>query len=79
MARVLEANGAKVVREYYFNDHGEQINRFAKSLVAAWAEANNLGEAGYQTRKPVRRLQGVPTSTRSPPVFRPKPSPTAWT
>ncbi len=39
MARVLEANGAKVVREYYFNDHGEQINRFAKSLVAAWAEA----------------------------------------
>ncbi|PWG59263.1 arginine--tRNA ligase [Bifidobacterium catulorum] len=35
MARVLEANGAKVVREYYFNDHGEQINRFARSLVAA--------------------------------------------
>jgi arginyl-tRNA synthetase len=35
MARVLEANGAQVVREYYFNDHGEQINRFAKSLVAA--------------------------------------------
>ena len=35
MARILEANGAKVVREYYFNDHGEQINRFAKSLVAA--------------------------------------------
>lgn len=35
MARVLEANGAEVVREYYFNDHGEQINRFAKSLVAA--------------------------------------------
>ncbi len=27
MARVLEANGAKVAREYYFNDHGEQINR----------------------------------------------------
>mgnify|MGYP001161508505 CR=1 FL=1 len=35
MARLLEANGATVVREYYFNDHGEQINRFAKSLVAA--------------------------------------------
>ncbi|RBP98868.1 arginine--tRNA ligase [Bifidobacterium xylocopae] len=35
LARVLQANGAKVVREYYFNDHGEQINRFAKSLVAA--------------------------------------------
>ena len=35
MARILQANGATVVREYYFNDHGEQINRFAMSLVAA--------------------------------------------
>ncbi|AKV54965.1 arginine--tRNA ligase [Bifidobacterium actinocoloniiforme] len=35
LARVLKANGAQVVSEYYFNDHGEQINRFAKSLVAA--------------------------------------------
>ena len=59
MARVLEANGAKVVREYYFNDHGEQINRFAKSLVAAWAEANNLGEAGYQTETPCDGYKGA--------------------
>lgn len=35
LGRVLEANGAKVIREYYFNDHGSQIDRFAKSLVAA--------------------------------------------
>lgn len=35
LARILKANGAKVVSEYYFNDHGEQINRFSKSLVAA--------------------------------------------
>ena len=59
MARVLEANGAKVVREYYFNDHGEQINRFAKSLVAAWAEANNLGDAGYQTETPCDGYKGA--------------------
>ena len=59
MARVLEANGATVVREYYFNDHGEQINRFAKSLVAAWAEANNLGEAGYQTETPCDGYKGA--------------------
>ena len=59
MARVPEANGAKVVREYYFNDHGEQINRFAKSLVAAWAEANNLGEAGYQTETPCDGYKGA--------------------
>jgi arginyl-tRNA synthetase len=34
LARVLEANGASVVREYYFNDHGEQIDKFARSLLA---------------------------------------------
>lgn len=59
MARVLEANGAKVVREYYFNDHGEQINRFAKSLVAAWAAANDLGDAGYNTITPGDGYKGA--------------------
>ncbi|MDN6719558.1 MAG: arginine--tRNA ligase [Bifidobacterium mongoliense] len=47
MARVLEANGATVVREYYFNDHGEQINRFAKSLVAA-AHGETTPADGYK-------------------------------
>ena len=47
MARVLEANGAKVVREYYFNDHGTQIDRFAKSLVAA-AHGEETPEDGYK-------------------------------
>ncbi|MCI1831833.1 MAG: arginine--tRNA ligase [Bifidobacterium sp.] len=47
MARVLEANGAKVIREYYFNDHGEQINRFAKSLVAA-AHGESTPSDGYK-------------------------------
>jgi len=59
MARVLEANGAKVVREYYFNDHGEQINRFAKSLVAAWAHDNDLGAQGYQTETPFDGYKGA--------------------
>ena len=35
LARLLEASGAKVTREYYFNDHGMQIDRFASSLLAA--------------------------------------------
>ncbi|WP_132993854.1 arginine--tRNA ligase [Gordonia zhaorongruii] len=35
LGRVLSARGASVTREYYFNDHGEQINRFARSLLAA--------------------------------------------
>jgi len=35
LARVLQASGAEVTREYYFNDHGAQIDRFARSLLAA--------------------------------------------
>lgn len=35
LARAMAAEGAEVVREYYFNDHGAQIDRFAASLMAA--------------------------------------------
>ena len=35
LGRVMAAQGAEVTREYYFNDHGAQIDRFANSLVAA--------------------------------------------
>lgn len=34
LGRILTACGAFVGREYYFNDHGAQIDRFARSLVA---------------------------------------------
>jgi len=46
LARLLEASGAKVVREYYFNDHGAQIDRFARSLLAA-ATGRPTPEDGY--------------------------------
>ncbi|WP_080795450.1 arginine--tRNA ligase [Corynebacterium pacaense] len=46
LGRVLEASGAKVTREYYFNDHGRQIDRFALSLVAA-AKGEPTPEDGY--------------------------------
>ncbi len=36
LARILQAEGAEVTREYYFNDHGSQIDRFARSLLAAY-------------------------------------------
>ncbi|GAA3893352.1 arginine--tRNA ligase [Leifsonia kafniensis] len=36
LARVLQAEGADVTREYYFNDHGSQIDRFARSVLAAY-------------------------------------------
>ncbi|UCZ90118.1 arginine--tRNA ligase [Gordonia sp. WA4-43] len=35
LGRVLAARGGAVTREYYFNDHGAQIDRFARSLEAA--------------------------------------------
>ncbi|WP_435300544.1 arginine--tRNA ligase [Timonella sp. A28] len=46
LARVLEATGARVCREYYFNDHGAQIDRFARSLVAR-ARNEAAPEDGY--------------------------------
>lgn len=46
LARILEAQGAEVTREYYFNDHGAQIDRFARSLLAA-ARKEPAPEDGY--------------------------------
>jgi len=46
LGRVLAARGAKVVREYYFNDAGGQIDRFVRSLVAA-ALGEPTPEDGY--------------------------------
>jgi arginyl-tRNA synthetase len=46
LARVLEATGATVTREYYFNDHGAQIDRFARSLLAS-AQGQPVPEGGY--------------------------------
>ncbi|MCZ4536846.1 arginine--tRNA ligase [Gordonia terrae] len=46
LGRVLAARGGAVTREYYFNDHGAQIDRFARSLEAA-ALGNPTPEDGY--------------------------------
>ncbi|HEU0285652.1 MAG TPA: arginine--tRNA ligase, partial [Nocardioidaceae bacterium] len=46
LARILEAIGAEVTREYYFNDHGGQIDRFALSLLAR-ARGQEPPENGY--------------------------------
>ncbi|GGF30818.1 arginine--tRNA ligase [Williamsia phyllosphaerae] len=46
LGRVLAAQGAAVTREYYFNDHGTQIDRFARSLQAA-ADGAPTPEDGY--------------------------------
>jgi arginyl-tRNA synthetase len=46
LARVLEASGADVTKEYYFNDAGVQIDRYAQSLHAA-AKGEPTPESGY--------------------------------
>jgi arginyl-tRNA synthetase len=46
LARILQSQGADVTREYYFNDHGNQIDRFARSLLAS-AKGEPAPEDGY--------------------------------
>ncbi|WP_084077064.1 arginine--tRNA ligase [Demequina sp. NBRC 110057] len=46
LARLLEFHGAMVTREYYFNDHGSQIDNFAASLYAVVA-GEDAPENGY--------------------------------
>ena len=47
LARLLRAQGAEVSTEYYFNDAGTQIERFAASLLAA-ARGEPVPADGYQ-------------------------------
>ncbi|WP_034265858.1 arginine--tRNA ligase [Actinospica robiniae] len=46
LARILRASGAEVVAEYYINDAGTQIDKFAASLHAA-AHGRPVPEDGY--------------------------------
>jgi arginyl-tRNA synthetase len=46
LARLLRAVGAEVTTEYYFNDAGAQIDRFASSLLAA-ARHESPPDDGY--------------------------------
>lgn len=46
LGRIFEMTGADVTREYYFNDHGAQIDRFSGSLLAS-ARQRPVPEDGY--------------------------------
>jgi arginyl-tRNA synthetase len=46
LSRLLEASGYQVSREYYFNDHGAQIDRYSRSLLAS-ARHEPTPEDGY--------------------------------
>lgn len=63
LGRLLSTQGADVVREYYFNDHGAQIDRFTASLIAAAAgqPPPDDGYAGsYITDIAARVLEAAP-------------------
>ncbi len=47
LGRLLAAAGAEVTREYYFNDAGAQVDRFAASLLAA-AAGRPTPDGGYR-------------------------------
>jgi arginyl-tRNA synthetase len=47
LARVLEAAGARVVREFYVNDRGSQMDKFGASIMAA-AHGRAAPEDGYR-------------------------------
>ena len=46
LGRIFSMTGAEVTREYYFNDHGAQLDRFSGSLLA-WAQDRPVPEDGY--------------------------------
>ncbi|HET9682033.1 MAG TPA: arginine--tRNA ligase [Candidatus Limnocylindrales bacterium] len=46
LARVLEAGGQRVTREYYFNDSGTQVRQLGASVVAT-REGADIPEDGY--------------------------------
>ena len=58
MARLLRASGATVGTEYYFNDAGSQVDRFAASLYAV-ATGRPVSEDGYRGEYLVEVVQHV--------------------
>ncbi len=80
LARIFAFEGGIVTREYYFNDHGAQIDRFARSLLASWAgePVPDDGYAGEYIAEIAARvveaypgeLEDIPTREEIQEVFR---------
>jgi arginyl-tRNA synthetase len=80
LARIFQFEGGIVTREYYFNDHGGQIDRFARSLLASWAgePTPDDGYAGEYIADIAARvvdaypgeLENIPTRDEVQEVFR---------
>src|SRR3989304_9954947 len=54
IANLLASQGAEVHREYYLNDAGSQLDKFAESLIARY-RGEPLPEAAYRGDYPAER------------------------
>jgi arginyl-tRNA synthetase len=61
LARVLEAGGQRVTREYYFNDSGTQVRQLGASVVAA-RSGGEIPEDGYHGEYVAGLAAAVPDS-----------------
>jgi arginyl-tRNA synthetase len=67
LARVLEAGGQRVTREYYFNDSGTQVQKLGASLIAA-SNGREIPEDGYHGDYVVDLAKRAPSDVLGPPT-----------
>ncbi len=67
LARVLEAGGQRVTREYYFNDSGAQVRNLGASVLAI-REGTEIPEDGYHGEYVVELAPHLPDELAAPPA-----------
>jgi arginyl-tRNA synthetase len=67
LARVLEAGGQRVTREYYFNDSGAQVRNLGASILAIRA-GGDIPEDGYHGDYVVELAPELPDALATPPA-----------
>ena len=65
LARVLEAGGQRVTREYYFNDSGAQVRNLGASVVAL-REGREVPEDGYHGDYVAELARELPADVAGP-------------
>jgi arginyl-tRNA synthetase len=65
LARVLEAGGQRVTREYYFNDSGTQVRNLGASLLAV-RDGRPIPEDGYHGEYVAELVAAIPPNVVSP-------------
>jgi arginyl-tRNA synthetase len=66
LARVLEAGGQRVTREYYFNDSGAQVRNLGASVLAI-RDGTEIPEDGYHGEYVVALVPELPAELAEPP------------